>query len=218
MLGLNQENDYVGECTSNRAAADNCDPSTIPIPNAYRGSHPHFVSFNDCSSNLQRASDLLVAVSSSAEVHKARILDLAYAASEELRLLAQEQQSLWLLDVDNGYEVLNQAEYKQRFASLDPTLEEIIRVIKQGEPSDLPDLNENVECQSGHVSEGSRANGVVFRNPISLVGMFMDVDKWSETFSNLVSKAINLAVLPTGNKENPNGFMQVVIYTLDLFF
>lgn len=190
---------------------------------------------------MQRASDLLVAVSSSAEVHKARILDLAYAASEELRLLAQEQQSLWLFDVDNGYDVLNQAEYKQRFASLDPTLEEIIRVIKQGEPSDLPDLNENVECQSGHVSEGSRANGVVFRNPISLVGMFMDVvrslinlvtrsihttvlmylslilsnqqDKWSETFSNLVSKAINLAVLATGDKENPNGCMQVVIYT-----
>lgn len=141
---------------------------------------------------MQRASDLLVAVSSSAEVHKGRILDLAYSASEELRLLAQEQQSLWLFNVDNGYEVLNQAEYKKIFSSLDPTLEEIIRVIKQGEPSDLTDLNENVECQSDHGYEGSRAKGVVFRNPISVVDMLMDVVR---SLINLVTRSIHIVLM-----------------------
>lgn len=146
-----------------------------------RGTDARFQSSNDPSNNRQRASDLLVAVSSSAEVHKARILDLALSASEELRLVALEQESLWLFDVDSGYEVLNQSEYKRRFASLDPTLEEIIRLITQEKPSDLPDLNENVEFEYGNGcilnvnSQGSRANGVVFTNPVCLVSMFMDV-------------------------------------------
>ncbi|KAH6834788.1 hypothetical protein C2S53_000873 [Perilla frutescens var. hirtella] len=216
-LGLNHNNDCDGECISNRAAA----AAAAAIPNAIREANDHFQSFNDHSNNMQRASDLLVAVSSNAEVHRARILDLAFSASEELRLMAREQESLWLFDIDNGYEVLNQAEYKKRFVLLDPSLEEVIRVITEGEPSDLPDLNENVDYQSNNGcmplcvtentnSEGSRANGVVFRSPISLVSMFMDVDKWSATFSNIVSKAINLAVLTTGNNENKNGCLQVM--------
>ncbi|KAI3456966.1 hypothetical protein Pfo_013629 [Paulownia fortunei] len=134
--------------------------------------------------------------------------------------MAQEREPLWLFDVDKGSEVLNVAEYKQRFASLDPTLEVIIRVITEGEPSDLPNLNKNVEsrpdngCMSSYTtenmaSEASRAIGVFSRNPISLVNMFMDVDKWSAMFSNIVSKAINLAVLSAGNQENPNGALQV---------
>lgn len=206
---------------------------------------------------MQRASDLLVAVSSGAEEHKARILDLAFSATEELRLLAQEHDCLWIFDVDRGHETLNQIEYKRRFEPLDPTLEEIFRLISQGMPRDP---NENVECQSGHVScEGSRANGVVYRSPVCLVSMFMDEvshskkginakisnipshsascpcscsfvvlyhilcisphkqDKWTSTFSNIVSKAINLAGLTTGDMENANGSVQVVDSQLHLF-
>ncbi|KAL1537910.1 homeobox-leucine zipper protein PROTODERMAL FACTOR 2-like isoform X2 [Salvia divinorum] len=160
---------------------------------------------------MQRASDLLVAVSSGAEEHKARILDLAFSATEELRLVAQEQDSLWIFDVDRGYETLNQIEYKRRFEPVDPTLEEIFRLISEGRPRDLPGFNENVECQSSHMScEGSRANGMVYRSPVCLVSMFMDVDKWTSTFSNIVSKAINLAGLTTGNMENANGSVQVM--------
>ncbi|XP_047958030.1 homeobox-leucine zipper protein PROTODERMAL FACTOR 2-like [Salvia hispanica] len=156
---------------------------------------------------MQRASDLLVAISSGAEEHKARILDLAFSATEELRLVAQEQDS-WIFDVDSGYETLNQTEYKRRFEPLDPALEEIFRLISQGKPRDL---NENVECQPGHVSfDGSRANGVVYRSPVCLVSMFMDEDKWTSTFSNIVSKAINLAALTTGDMENANGSVQVM--------
>ncbi|XP_042023344.1 homeobox-leucine zipper protein PROTODERMAL FACTOR 2-like isoform X2 [Salvia splendens] len=154
---------------------------------------------------MQRARDLLVAVSSGAEEHKTWILDLAFSATEELRLLAQEHDSLWIFDVDHGYEILNQTEYKRRFEPLDPTLEEIFRLISQGKPRDL---NENVEC---HVScEGSRANGVVYRSPVCLVSMFMDEDKWTSTFSNIVSKAINLAGLTPGDMENATGSVQVM--------
>ncbi|PIN12413.1 hypothetical protein CDL12_14977 [Handroanthus impetiginosus] len=150
------------------------------------------------------------------------MIDLAFTASEELRLMAQEREPLWIFDVDKGSEALNMAEYNRRFASLDPSLEQIIRFITKGDPSDLSILNEKngLPSENGFISscmtentnsEASRAIGVVFRNPISLVNMFMDVDKWSEIFSNIVSKAINLAVLSAGNKENPNGSMQVMM-------
>ncbi|XP_057766486.1 homeobox-leucine zipper protein PROTODERMAL FACTOR 2-like isoform X1 [Salvia miltiorrhiza] len=216
-LGLkhNMINDYDGQYVSNReaaTAADDCMHPSFSMPNAYCRADVHFQSLHDYSNNMQRASDLLVAVSSSAEVHKERILDLAFSASEELRIVAQEQQSLWLFDIDNGCEVLNQAEYKRRFESFDPNLEEVIRLISGGKPYDLPDLNENIEsCTTQKMnSESSRANGVVFREPVWLVSMFMDVDKWSAAFSNVVSKAINLAVLNTGNKEIANGCVQVM--------
>ncbi|XP_057766487.1 homeobox-leucine zipper protein PROTODERMAL FACTOR 2-like isoform X2 [Salvia miltiorrhiza] len=218
-LGLkhNMINDYDGQYVSNReaaTAADDCMHPSFSMPNAYCRADVHFQSLHDYSNNMQRASDLLVAVSSSAEVHKERILDLAFSASEELRIVAQEQQSLWLFDIDNGCEVLNQAEYKRRFESFDPNLEEVIRLISGGKPYDLPDLNENIEsCTTQKMnSESSRANGVVFREPVWLVSMFMDVDKWSAAFSNVVSKAINLAVLNTGNKEIANGCVQVVTW------
>ncbi|KAG8386154.1 hypothetical protein BUALT_Bualt03G0119600 [Buddleja alternifolia] len=179
-------------------------------------------SLNDPAKNdIERASDLLVSVSACADVHKAKITDLAFTSSEELRLMAQEREPLWVFDIDKSLEALNEAEYKKRFASLDPTLEEIIRVIKEGEPSDISNLNEKVKFQSGNgfISsyencmdcEASRAIGVVFTNPISLVNMFMDVDKWSVIFSNIVSTARNLGVLSPANSENPNGAMQVMV-------
>ncbi|CAI9784189.1 unnamed protein product [Fraxinus pennsylvanica] len=134
-------------------------------------------------STIQRASDLLVSVSVCAETHKAKIIRQSLAASEELKQMAQEREPLWVFDLDRSLEVLNCTEYNRRFASLDPTLEEIIRVITMGGwPAELPNFNENIEiiqtesgCTQPCESEASRAIGVVSSNPISVVNMFMDV-------------------------------------------
>ncbi|KAL0399260.1 UNVERIFIED_CONTAM: Homeobox-leucine zipper protein HDG2 [Sesamum radiatum] len=214
------------QCKISRAA-ENFVRSSLPIHDqTYNGICANFGSFlnyDHAKTDIQLASDLLVSVSACADVHKMKIIDLAVAASEELRLMAQEREPLWLFDIDKGSEVLNVSEYRRRFVSLDPTLEEIIRVITEGEPSHLPNLNEKMECcssentcMSSHRttnfdSEASRAIGVVFSNPVSLVNMFMDVDKWSATFSNIVSNAKSLGVLSTGNQENPNGTLQVMV-------
>ncbi|KAL2476260.1 Homeobox-leucine zipper protein PROTODERMAL FACTOR 2 [Abeliophyllum distichum] len=163
--------------------------------------------------SIQRASDLLMSVLVCAETHKAKITGQSFAASEELRQMAQEREPLWVFDVDKSFEVLNFPEYNRRFSSLDPTLEEIIRVITMGGgPAELPNFNES-GCT--HVqpceSEASRAIGVVSSNPISLVNMFMDVIEWSRIFSNIVSKAQNLGVLWKGQQGNPDGVLQVMV-------
>ncbi|OIT40138.1 homeobox-leucine zipper protein protodermal factor 2 [Nicotiana attenuata] len=171
--------------------------------------------------DMPRASDLLLSVSMCAEVYKGKIVDLALAASEEIRQMAQEQEPLWLFDTNNQTEILNEAEYKRRFVHLDPTLEEIIKVIARGGPIDIPNLNGNVEnAQMSMLEmensampseiEASRAIGVVLVDPINLVNMLMDVDQWSCVFSNIVSKATNLGLLMTGADGNPNGSLQVM--------
>ncbi|KAL2496159.1 Homeobox-leucine zipper protein PROTODERMAL FACTOR 2 [Forsythia ovata] len=162
---------------------------------------------------IKRASDLLMSVTVCAETHKAKIMGQSFTASEELRQMAQEREPLWVFDVDRSFEVLNCHEYNRRFSSLDPTLEEIIRVITMGGgPAELSNFNES-GCK--HVqpceSEASRAIGVVSSNPISLVNMFMDVDEWSRIFSNIVSKAQNLGVLLKGQQGNPDGVLQVMV-------
>lgn len=135
---------------------------------------------------MPRASDLLLSVSMCAEVYKGKIVDLALAASEELRQMAQEQEPLWLFDTNKQTEILNEAEYKRRFVHLDPTLEEIIKVIARGGPIDIPNLNGNVENAQMSMlemensampseTEASRAIGVVLVDPINIVNMLMDV-------------------------------------------
>ncbi|KAL0353612.1 UNVERIFIED_CONTAM: Homeobox-leucine zipper protein PROTODERMAL FACTOR 2 [Sesamum angustifolium] len=225
-LSRNDDGDDDPKCKISRAA-ENFAPSSLQIHdqtyNGIRANFESFLNYDHAKTDIQRASDLLVSVSACADVHKMKIIDLAVAASEEVRLMAQEREPLWLFDIDKGSEVLNVSEYRRRFVSLDPTLEEIIRVITEGEPSDIPNLNEKMECCSSENacmssyrtinadSEASRAIGVVFSNPVSLVNMLMDVDKWSATFSNIVSNAKILGVLSTGNQENANGTLQVMV-------
>ncbi|KAK4363886.1 hypothetical protein RND71_015244 [Anisodus tanguticus] len=166
--------------------------------------------------NMPRASDLLLSVSVCAEVYKTKIVDLALAASEELRQMVQEQEPLWLFDTNKQTEVLNEAEYKRRFVHLDSTLEEIIKFIANGGPIDMPNFNGNVEFEMENSTtpseiEASRAIGIVIVDPINLVHMLMDVGQWSCVFSNMVSKATNLGLLLTGGDGNPNiGALQVM--------
>ncbi|XP_025883585.2 homeobox-leucine zipper protein PROTODERMAL FACTOR 2-like [Solanum lycopersicum] len=166
--------------------------------------------------NMPKASDLLLSVSVCAETYKTKIIDLALASSEELRQMAQQQEPLWLFDTNKQTEVLNEVEYKRRFAHLDPTLEEIIKLIANGGgPIDMTNFNGNVDIEMGNSSipsviEASRAIGIVLVDPINLVHMLMDVDKWSYVFSNIVSKATNLGVLLRGRDGDLNGALQVM--------
>lgn len=129
------------------------------------------------------ASDLLLSVSIFGEVNKAQISNLAFGASEELKQMAQEEKHLWVFDeIKNSY-VLNEVEYKCRFASLDATLEEVIRVITAAEDSNLiMDLKVEEQNQNGEKklpskfeTEASRATAVVYADAITLVHMLINV-------------------------------------------
>lgn len=145
-------------------------------------------STNVTSDQMNRASDLLMAVSVSADTNKTRITDLASSAMEELLKMALEGEPLWHIDGDS--ESLNGFEYMKEFGSVDATLREIMRMVEVGDPQCLPNLEPNDESPSEctdrpmlpkeleeeHLhAEASRQIGLVSTNPASVVEWLMDV-------------------------------------------
>ncbi|CAL5405651.1 unnamed protein product [Camellia sinensis] len=166
--------------------------------------------------DLTRASDLLMAVSVRADVNKQKILNLAMAAVDELKQLAIYQEAFWVLDKDAGTYVLNEVEYKKRFSPLDPTLEEILRMLKTEGPIQLANLNDTANVlPAGHglvalQTEASHDIGLVNMNPPNLVYMFMDVEHWAKLFSTVVSKAKVLEIISMGQNGDLDGALQVM--------
>ncbi|XP_058220003.1 homeobox-leucine zipper protein PROTODERMAL FACTOR 2-like [Rhododendron vialii] len=165
---------------------------------------------------IPRASDLLISVSVRADVNKHKITNLVISAMEEIRQLVIEQEALWVFDMEAGTCSLNVGEYKRRFSPLDPTLDEIVRMIKTQEPIlGIPNLNAEVEIlpEVGSAClerEASRDIAVVCMNPVNLVQMFMDVVQWSRMFSSIVSKAEILEVISEGKGSSLDGALQVM--------
>ncbi|KAM7498845.1 hypothetical protein LguiA_023259 [Lonicera macranthoides] len=213
--GLNLNTEVHVESAS--ASVD--DPQTYN-PNDHCN-NPHALPPAVFTNDHDRASDLLISVLVCSELYKPKIIELAVGAAEELTQMATEQQPLW------SNEVLNKSEYKRKFAPLDSTLEEIVRMISVGDPTDLPNLGDNFHqlprenehepilsmenSSSALQTEASRAIGLVLMQPMDLVDMFMDVDQWLIVFSNIVTKATVLGVLSAGETpRNPNGALQVM--------
>ncbi|KAH7860213.1 hypothetical protein Vadar_010713 [Vaccinium darrowii] len=165
---------------------------------------------------VPRASDLLVSVSVRADVNKHKITNLVISAMEEIRQLVIEQEALWVFDMDAGTCSLNVVEYKKRFSPLDPTLDEIVKMIKTEEPIlGIPNLNEDFEVfpEIGSMClerEASRDIGLVCMSPENLVEMFMDVDQWSRMFYSNVANAKLLEVISRGEGSSLDGAIQVM--------
>ncbi|KAK2639559.1 hypothetical protein Ddye_027354 [Dipteronia dyeriana] len=184
---------------------------------------------NTTSPLMHRASDLLMAVSMSADTNKTKIKDLASAAMEELTIMAVMGEPLWLRRGGDNIqpENLNSFEYMRQFGSVDATLEEIIRMVKVRDPN-LPSLDPNShelpvpggdnyrpptmpwELEEQQSLEASRHLGFVHTTSVSIVELFMDVNQWLATFSNIVSRATLLGVISTGVEGSYDGALQVL--------
>ncbi|KAM3744309.1 hypothetical protein ACB098_06G043100 [Castanea mollissima] len=207
-------------------------PRTPPSPPCNDCSSPDNY-LSDCGSsssvgsNFQRASDLLMAVSVSADVYKMKITKLVIAAMEELTKMALKGEPLWQLQKNGKTELLNDVEYMRQFGHVDATLKEIMKMVEVREPPQwMPSLGNTSECsfESGYKPiscnenepeplriEASRETGHVRMNPIGLVEMLMDLKQWSLVFSNIVSKAMILGILSsTGKEGNYDGTLQVM--------
>ncbi|KAK9268582.1 hypothetical protein L1049_000336 [Liquidambar formosana] len=142
--------------------------------------------------HTHRATDLLMSFSVGADFNKTKINELAVAAMEELTKMALDGEPLWTLDVDGETEVLNDREYKKLYEPLlDPTLREVIRIIKVGELLQEPNLGNNVESSGEgknlptspkeclpttlRTTEASRYSDLVLVDPVDLVEWLMDV-------------------------------------------
>ncbi|KAK1581266.1 hypothetical protein Q3G72_004392 [Acer saccharum] len=186
---------------------------------------------NTTSPLMHRASDLLMAVSVSADTNKTKIKDLASAAMEELTTMAIMGEPLWLRRGGDNIqpEHLNSFEYMRQFGSVDATLEEIIRMVEVRDPN-LPSLDPNShelpvpgednyrpptmprELEEQQSLEASRHLGLVHMTSIRIVELFMDVNQWLATFSNIVSRATLLGVISTGVEGSYDGALQVVTW------
>ncbi|GAA0174739.1 homeodomain transcription factor [Lithospermum erythrorhizon] len=158
-----------------------------------------------------------MAVSIPTDNYKTQVVELSLSASEELKEMVEGEDPLWIYDDVKQIQVLNEVEYKRRFAPLDSSLEEIIKVITNGGSiiDELPNLNvDEIQSETKFETEASRAMGIVNMNAHRIANIFMDVEQWSLLFSNMVSKATNLGRLTQG-QGSIDGVVQVMNATYE---
>ncbi|KAG6466348.1 homeobox-leucine zipper protein ROC2-like [Zingiber officinale] len=130
--------------------------------------------------------ELLKSISSYMDIEKPMLVELAVAAMEELVRMAQLGEPLWAVGIDGFTETLNEEEYA--------------RIFPRGIAPKSP----------GMKSEATRATAAVIMNHVNMVEMLMDVNQWSNIFSDIVSRAITLEVLSTGVAGNFDGALQLM--------
>ncbi|XP_031120238.1 homeobox-leucine zipper protein HDG2-like [Ipomoea triloba] len=123
------------------------------------------------------------------EAEKPVITELALAAMDELLLMAQLTEPLWVSSMDPNTEVvLNIQEYARFFS------QGIIAIANR----------------EGFWTEASRETALVKTNYAQLLGMFMNVDRWATLFSDIVSRAVTVGVVSIGVAGNYDGALQVI--------
>lgn len=141
------------------------------------------------ASNISRASDLLMAVTSSAEVNRMKISELASEAMEVLTKLALAQEPLWQCNIESNTEFLSDMEYLREFGHISASVIEIIKMVEVGDSqSELPINNSEFLMESEYrpvlatnqpgkpvSSESSRAIEYVKMKAFNLVQLLMDL-------------------------------------------
>ncbi|GAU26619.1 hypothetical protein TSUD_102260 [Trifolium subterraneum] len=171
------------------------------------------------SLNMQRASDLLLGVSIFGEPIKSKIIDRANSAMEELcKLGTAAGKPMWHQHEDS-YEVLDNTEYLKEFRRVDSTLMDIIRLAEVGELQALPSfdscqnmnpMSTNQNLGQGLQIEATRAMQMLNLSPINVVELLMDVNQWSTTFHNIVSRATVLGSFSDGVEGTYDGKLHVM--------
>ncbi|KAB5524278.1 hypothetical protein DKX38_022027 [Salix brachista] len=120
------------------------------------------------------------------DMDKSLMTDVAANAMEELLRLLQTNEPLWMKSSADGRDVLNLDSYQRNF------------------PRAMSHLkNPNVRI------EASRDSGVVIMNGVALVNMFMDSNKWIESFPTIVSVAKTIEVISSGMLGSHSGSLQL---------
>ncbi|GJN17601.1 hypothetical protein PR202_gb04681 [Eleusine coracana subsp. coracana] len=138
---------------------------------------------------------------------KARILELANRALDELTTMCSAAEPLWVRSVETGRDVLNYDEY--------------LRLFPHEEDS-------GGRRAAGWSVEASRETGIVYLDPTRLVRAFMDVvyystndlltalsfstsNQWKELFPSMISKASMLSVIQPGDNDGgQDGVVQLM--------
>lgn len=109
------------------------------------------------------------------DMDKSLMAEIATNAMSELIKLLQSNEPLWMKSSTGGSDILNLEAYDRIF----------------------PRLNSQMRSPNVRV-EASRDSGVVIMDALSMVDMFMDVNKWIELFPTIVPTARTIEVLSSG--------------------
>ncbi|XVF70556.1 hypothetical protein PTKIN_Ptkin11bG0171200 [Pterospermum kingtungense] len=196
-------------------------------PSVYNVQSPQDSPGSESSTNvrtdhMQRAGDLLMAVSIGADPNKNKIIEQSIEAMEELIKMASKGEPLWQRKGNGEFETLNGLQYLREFGSVDATMEEIIKMVEIGEAQCLPSFDQfpcgsqdnptsppKFEFEPLHI-EASREVGFVNMNPLSIVELLMDLKQWSTTFCSIVSRTTLLGVILDSVDGNYDGMLQVM--------
>ncbi|KAG8502728.1 hypothetical protein CXB51_000615 [Gossypium anomalum] len=161
-------------------------------PLLYNPPSPQNSSGSESSTNakpdhMNRASDLLMAVSIGADLNKNKIIEQAVEAMEELLKLAIMGEPLWQHNGNGGMETLNGFQYLREFGSFDATMEQIMRMVEvEGEPQrflssdcncnfdqDVPSSFSKLNFEPLNIKT-SRETAIVEMNPMNIVQLRVD--------------------------------------------
>lgn len=126
------------------------------------------------------------------DAEKPMLVELAVSAMEELAQVAQAVEPLWMPDPQSGTEILDNEEYLQEFP----------RVIGP--------------TPAGLKIEATRETELVPMDSRSLVETLMDVDRWTEMFPSIISRATTVEVLSNRNAKSLDGAMHLMYAELQL--
>ncbi|XP_042020981.1 homeobox-leucine zipper protein GLABRA 2-like [Salvia splendens] len=129
-------------------------------------------------------------------LEKARIMEAASRAAEELRKMASHGEPLWVRSYETGREMLNYDEYRKEFCAEDEN-------------------GSNMQARKKSV-EASRETALVFVDLPWLVQTFMDVNQWKELFPCLISKAATVDVICNGEGVNRDGAAQLMFAEIQM--
>ncbi|CAN8285307.1 unnamed protein product [Cochlearia groenlandica] len=121
-----------------------------------------------------------------AEADKPLIIELAVNAMNELMIMAQIGEPLWMGGVNGTSVALNLDEYARTFQNgLGPSL-------------------------NGLRTEASRETAIVAMNHMGIVNLLMDQTQWSTMFAGMIAKTVTVDVINTGAARSVNGSFHLI--------
>ncbi|XP_074337782.1 homeobox-leucine zipper protein HDG12-like [Apium graveolens] len=125
------------------------------------------------------------------DMDKSLMVNVSLNAMEELIKLAQSSSPLWIRSSADRCEVLNRAVYESIFAGVAKS--------------------PNVRIESSKDS-----SVVIVDSCLDLVDIFMDANKWMESFPNVISRATTVEVISAGLMGSRNGLLQMMYEELQV--
>ncbi|RDX64783.1 Homeobox-leucine zipper protein PROTODERMAL FACTOR 2, partial [Mucuna pruriens] len=139
--------------------------------------NPHFY--------IERARDLVVAMSLHAEPTKSMVCELAYSSMDELSKVAVAGEPLWQPRKGYKFKTMDDTEYRKSFRPHEEPINEL-------------------------QIDASRDMKIVNMNAPDIVHLLMNVTEWSRTFYDIVSRGAFLGVFKSGVGGSYDGKLQVM--------